>query len=302
MVKQSAPIQEVARLLDLVPFLSTHSHISLKELASEFGVSEKEMAQELTSLSMCGLPGYTPYELIEVYFDSGFVTINNHESLDLPRALTNVELSSLLIGLSMMSESATEDEKLKMAIEELKGKLSRILNSESEVLVSAPSSDVTEIQRAIEERRLLHFAYLSSATGEIVNREVEPFDLSPEQGKIYLRAYCRSAQALRIFRVDRMRNISIGDSFIPAERKIDETSDRAYRSELRVMGRKRAIAEALSLDAIPTSGALTYDSFSQEWVERAVIAFSPDLILDSPLEARARIKSTLEKTLDLYRS
>ena len=72
-------MQEVARLLDLVPFLSTHSHISLKELAHEFGISEKAMASELTALSMCGLPGYTPYELIEIFFESGFVTINNHD-------------------------------------------------------------------------------------------------------------------------------------------------------------------------------------------------------------------------------
>ncbi len=61
MVKQSAPIQEVARLLDLVPYLSTHSYISLKELAAEFGVGERAMAAELSALSMCGLRGYTPY-------------------------------------------------------------------------------------------------------------------------------------------------------------------------------------------------------------------------------------------------
>jgi proteasome accessory factor C len=95
MSNQSAPIQEVSRLLDLVPFLSTHSHISLKELAEEFGISEKAMASELTALSMCGLPGYTPYELIEIFFESGFVTINNHDALDIPRALTQLEVASL---------------------------------------------------------------------------------------------------------------------------------------------------------------------------------------------------------------
>jgi proteasome accessory factor C len=302
MVKQSAPIQEVARLLDLVPFLSTHSHISLKELASEFGVSEKEMAQELTSLSMCGLPGYTPYELIEVFFDSGFVTINNHDPLDLPRALTNIEISSLLIGLSMMSESSTGDVKLHGAIEDLKAKLSQLLNSESQVHVNPPSAEVTDIQRAIAERRLLRFTYLSPATVALDDREVEPYDLTTDQGKLYLRAYCRRAEALRLFRVDRMRNMTLGDSFIPQEREIDETSDRAFRSELRVMGRKRSIAEALSVDSISPAGALTYDSFSQEWVVRAVVAFSPDLILESPIDAKARVKSALEKTLDLYRS
>ncbi len=109
MANKSAPIKEVSRLLDLVPFLSTHSHISLKELASEFGVSEKEMASELTALSMCGLPGYTPYELIEIFFETGYVTINNHETLDIPRALTRLEVASLLIGLEILKDRAEED-------------------------------------------------------------------------------------------------------------------------------------------------------------------------------------------------
>lgn len=302
MAKQSAPIQEVARLLDLVPFLSTHSHISLKELASEFGVSEKEMAQELTSLSMCGLPGYTPYELIEVFFDSGFVTINNHDPLDLPRALTNIEASSLLIGLSLLSESTTGDEKLQSAIDHLKSKLSHILKSEIEVQVTPPSPEVIEIQRAIDERRLLCFSYLSPTKAALDNREVEPYDLTLDQGRLYLRAYCRSAEAIRLFRVDRMSAVTAGESFVAEGRELDEISERSFSSELRVVGRKRAIAEALSIDSIPPSGEIAYHSFSQEWVERAVVANSPDLILISPLDAKARVKSTLEKTLDLYRS
>lgn len=302
MAKQSAPIQEVARLLDLVPYLSTHSHISLKELASEFGISERAMAQELTSLSMCGLPGYTPYELIEVFFDSGFVTINNHESLDMPRALTNIEISSLLIGLSMLSESSAGDEKLHKALENLKSRLADVLSSTAEVKISAPSLEITEIQRAIEERRILQFTYLSIATAEVRNREVEPLNLFVDQGKFYLRALCRDAGALRHFRVDRISSITVGDSSISGGEVSEESSERTFQSHLRVMGRRRAIAETLSIDSIPPSGSLAYDSFSQEWVERAVVAFSPDLVLEAPADAKARVKRTLEKTLDLYRS
>lgn len=162
MAKKSAPILEVSRLLDLVPYLSTHSHISLKELANEFGITEKEMANELTSLSMCGLPGYTPYELIEIFFDSGFVTINNHDSLDIPRALSNLEVASLLIGLEMLRESVSEsDSRTASALEALLDQLRALSSSTIQVNENPALSTQSEIQRAIQTRSAIEIAYNS---------------------------------------------------------------------------------------------------------------------------------------------
>ena len=78
--KISAPLERTARLLDLVPYISSHQGISLKELAQTFKVDQGQMTSDLTTLWMCGLPGYTPLELMDLDFESGFVTIHNVNS------------------------------------------------------------------------------------------------------------------------------------------------------------------------------------------------------------------------------
>jgi predicted DNA-binding transcriptional regulator YafY len=302
MAKKSAPIQEVARLLDLVPFISTHSHISLKELSSEFGVTEKAMADELTALSMCGLPGYTPYELIEVYFDSGFVTINNHETLDIPRALTNVEASSLLIGLGLLRESAQGEDRLVAAIDALSEKLQSVVDPIVDFENVGDGAEIALIQRAIAERRGITFEYHSPVKDQVGRRDVEPVSLYSENGKIYLGAFSKDANAYRTFRVDRMSEIELGEA-LSDSKSIESNNDLPeFKVHLRALGKRRAISEALSLQELASDGEFLYRSYSSQWVERAVITFAPDLILEAPAESRSQVRAEASKILALYRS
>ena len=93
MAKQTtSPIAKTARLLDLVPFITTHQGISIKDLAKEFAITTEELLDDLNTLWMCGLPGYTPLELIDLSFESGYVSIRNAEILQKVRLLTKEEL------------------------------------------------------------------------------------------------------------------------------------------------------------------------------------------------------------------
>ena len=56
---QSSPIAKAARLLDLVPYISTHQGISIKDLAQEFDVSTTELLDDLNTLWICGTVPYT---------------------------------------------------------------------------------------------------------------------------------------------------------------------------------------------------------------------------------------------------
>jgi proteasome accessory factor C len=60
MAKQESGLARTARLLDLVPYLTTHQGIAISELAKTFNTTVKEIADDLNTLWMCGLPGYTP--------------------------------------------------------------------------------------------------------------------------------------------------------------------------------------------------------------------------------------------------
>ena len=101
----SAPLLRTARLLDLVPYLNTHQGIALNELAAHFDVTTAQMSADLTTLWMCGLPGYTPLELMDLEFESGYVTIRNAATLSKPRSITFQEGVALLLGLDLIASS-----------------------------------------------------------------------------------------------------------------------------------------------------------------------------------------------------
>ena len=104
MVKRtSTPIEQTARLLDLVPFLLAHQGIPVEQLAEHFRVTKEIILDDLNTLWMCGLPGYTPLELIDLEFDSGFVTIRNAQPLAEVRALVGSELVALVLGLDLLA-------------------------------------------------------------------------------------------------------------------------------------------------------------------------------------------------------
>lgn len=300
MAKQPAPIKEVSRLLDLVPYLSTHSHISLKELSREFGVSEKEMANELTALSMCGLPGYTPYELIEVFFDSGFVTINNHEALDIPRALTTLEAASLLIGLEILRESHQEGSDEYSRVSELIDQIRQLIGSSIVVERGLDNSHQVDVEAAIAARETIEISYLSPSRDELTIRKVDPLSLENNHGFTYLIAYCHLSSEVRNFRLDRVHSVTRLAQKFESQAKSKASLDEKIVCTVEIGHSRRAIAELFSLDSLPASGLVEITTFSSEWLSRAVIAHSPDLTLAQPSELRQHIHQKLENILALY--
>lgn len=302
MAKVTAPIQEVSRLLDLVPYLSTHSYISVKELAEEFGVSEREISNELTALSMCGLPGYTDYELIDVSFDSGFVTIRNHDPLDIPRALTNLEVATLLIGLEIMRDAIESDKgDLVEKIDSLIDQLSPLVGTALAVETHPEALHASQLQKAIAERLALEISYESSTDGVVEDRLIEPLSIYREQSHTYLHAYCHKVKGYRNFRVDRIFSLSTSTEKIQ-DRTAEKTTGEREGFQLVANKRRRAIAEFIQVDEIAGDGRVAFSAYSREWLAKTVTSFAPDLVLEEPVDFRAEIATRLENILALYRS
>ena len=101
-------LDRTARALDLVPYLLEHQGISVAELAQVFGVSEKQINSDLILIHMCGLPGYTPLELIEMYYEDGYVTVSDPQSLNKPRKMNRTEITSLLVSLDLLKSARSD--------------------------------------------------------------------------------------------------------------------------------------------------------------------------------------------------
>ena len=318
MIKKSAPLLEVERLLDLVPFLSVNPYISLKELSVEFGVSEREMSNELIALSMCGLPRYTPYELIDVSIESGYVSISNHETLDIPRALSTGELTAFLLGLNLIRDSLLNSPQEKGSpskvaqVDSLIARLKAVLDTPIDVELNTSSHFLTEIERTIASRGSLLIRYLSSSDDAAKDREIHPLSLSREGQHIYLSAFCISSQAHRNFRLDRIEAVTVVDAVIDENliaqmRKVEEESESAetvapMKIKLRILRNKRRYAELLNIESIPSSGLVEIEVYSQVWLVRAISAARGDIEVVAGAEISALIAARARQIRSLYRS
>jgi proteasome accessory factor C len=250
---------------------------------------------------MCGLPGYTPYELIEIFFDSGFVTINNHDALDIPRALTSLEVASLLIGLEILRESATAtDAALVEKIDILIAELSGLIGESIEVEDSPQSSHRVLIEQAIAARRTLEVEYISPVRDEVTLRRIDPLYFERVGNLTYLVAHCHEQGAVRNYRLDRFQSVVATEIEYSPVNVETVGGDQKLALSMMATGSRRAIAELFAVGNIPQSGHFEVEVYSSEWAEKAVVAHSPDLTLKAPEELRQGVRQSLQNILALY--
>lgn len=298
----SAPLLRTARLLDLVPFLNTHQGIALKELAQHFNVSQSQMTADLTTLWMCGLPGYTPLELMDLEFESGFVSIRNAATLSKPRTITFQEGVALLLGLDLIASSLPDDRQdLLEATESLRGRLTKILGVpvKLSVATSTSGSVLTAISHAVQTNGGLKLRYHSMYKDLVSERVVIPVDIYQSNENLYMRAYCLTSCDYREFRVDR---IELATPEPVVENFVQDTKDSKKISFSLVLQKaSRDVCERFAITNIEIGTSIELSSFSKQWIERSVMASGGAVLLQTPPETRAEVAKKAQLMLNRYK-
>lgn len=298
----SAPLLRTARLLDLVPFLNTHQGIALKELAAHFDVTPTQMSADLMTLWMCGLPGYTPLELMDLEFESGFVTIRNAPTLAKPRTITFQEGVALLLGLDLVASSIPEERAdLLKSVQSLRERLTKLLGVPIKLSVVAATSGAvsTTITQAIQSNGGLEIRYHSLYKDQISQRSVMPIDLYDSNGQQYMRAFCFTANDYREFRVDRIESATA--AAVPAQLSAEVVNQEKIAFQITAQTHSRDVAERFAISDMPLETAIELSSYSRQWIERSVMASGAAVILNSPLEIRAELVKKAQLVLNRYK-
>jgi proteasome accessory factor C len=298
----SAPLLRTARLLDLVPYLNTHQGISLKELAQHFDVSPSQMSADLTTLWMCGLPGYTPLELMDLEFESGYVSIRNAETLSKPRSITFQEGVALLLGLDLIASSLPEDRQdLLISIASLRSRLTSILGVPVKLSATASTSGVvtTTISQAITKKSGLEISYHSMYRDLLTERTVMPIELYEKDSHQYLRAYCFTALDYREFRVDRVK--SVKPTNVPETFESNKQAPGKIDFSITTMDPSRDVVERFGITDTVTGSQLDLSSYSRQWIERSVMASGAAVVLNSPSEIRDEVAKKAQLMLNRYK-
>ena len=299
----SAPLERTARLLDLVPYINTHQGIALKDLAAVFEVSNAQMVNDLTTLWMCGLPGYTPLELMDLDFESGFVNISNAPTLAKPRSVTFDEGVALILGLALLRASIPTDRSdLLEKIDSLSARLSSIINLNSTFSVIAPINQGVSaaIDEALASRSSLEIEYHSMYRDEITQRTIFPIEIIQVEGQHYLSSYCYSATDFRQFKLDRIQKaiVTQESKTIPE----DATDTQRINSRLKVLKPTREIAERFSRQDLKAGSEFDFQTYSQQWLERSILSSGDGVALLTPPEIRASIAQMAQSMLDRYKA
>lgn len=298
----SSPLLRTARLLDLVPFLNTHQGIALKELAAHFDVTPTQMSADLMTLWMCGLPGYTPLELMDLEFESGFVTIRNAPTLAKPRTITFQEGVALLLGLDLVAASIPEERAdLLKSVQSLRERLTKLLGVPIKLSVVAATSGAvsTTITQAIQSNGGLEIRYHSLYKDQISQRSVMPIDLYDSNGQQYMRAFCFTANDYREFRVDRIESATA--AAVPAQVSAEVVNQEKIAFQITAQTHSRDVAERFAISDMPLETAIELSSYSRQWIERSVMASGAAVILNSPLEIRAELVKKAQLVLNRYK-
>ena len=299
----SAPLERTARLLDLVPYINTHQGIALKDLAAVFEVSNAQMVNDLTTLWMCGLPGYTPLELMDLDFESGYVNISNAPTLAKPRSVTFDEGVALILGLDLLRASIPTDRSdLLEKIDSLSARLSSIINLNSSFSVIAPINQGVSaaIDEALASRSSLEIEYHSIYRDEITQRTIFPIEIIQVEGQQYLSSYCYSATDFRQFKLDRIQKaiVTQESKTIPE----DATDTQRINSRLKVLKPTREIAERFSRQDLKAGSEFDFQTYSQQWLERSILSAGDGVALLTPPEIRASIAQMAQSMLDRYKA
>ncbi|TLM73453.1 YafY family protein [Pseudarthrobacter sp. NamB4] len=204
---------QLKRMLQLVPFLVHNQGLHIQDVADRFGISRKELENDLQILICSGLPEGYPDDLLDIQWDDDHVYITQDLDLTKPVRFTVEEACALLTGLETLN--SLPDVAEGGALESVTLKLLAAAGEEGLRAASvagpevAPADAATHalVRQAIESRAQLHLTYFSPQRDSVSVRDVDPLRLYSLDNTWYLEAYCHSVEGLRNFRLDRVQEI-----------------------------------------------------------------------------------------------
>lgn len=208
-------VGQLTRLLAMVPWLLARPGVSVADAAREFGLSEDELRADLTLIFFCGLPGHMPDDLIDVSLDGDRIVISNADTIARPLRLAPDEAAALITALRSLADlpSPTGPDVVERTIAKLERAAGDAAEAHQHLTVSIEGgrNHGQAISDALRERRRLAIEYYVPARDEVTTREVDPLRLLVVDGQSYLEAWCLAADALRLFRLDRLQAVQMLD-------------------------------------------------------------------------------------------
>ncbi len=315
------PEGRIQRLLSLIPYVLKNQGVTVTELCRVFGVSRAQLMSDLDLIFICGQPDYTPADLIEVEIDGDRVYIRMADYFARPMRFTAAELSGLYLACRAVVELSgpPASSALTSAMEKIAGALERgTLNEEDisrTVDIHSPTPEhgtTAELSHACTKRRVVEMEYYTYGRDDMTRRRVHPLSLEFGMGHWYLRAWDERSSEVRVFRVDRIKDISVTTAgFGPHEEEEDTppgpygiTTSGGIEVYLRFppslarWAKEQPIFSQTREERGRLVCMLRTDNLT--WLERELLKYGTEVEILAPPELKERLRTRVLSLLSIY--
>lgn len=250
---------KTARMFSILIYLLKKNIVSAEELADEFEVSKRTIYRDMDTLSSIGIPiisylgkngGFT---LIDNYQLNKF-TFNEEEKKFLLEGLT---LKNELYDNNQLSTLQNKIELLKENKEEYHSTItisSSTLHRES--IEEETKGKIKKIHSIMDEGRKICISYVSQ-TANVSSRIIQPVKLNFMNGSWYLEAFCELKNAMRLFKLTRIRNMEV----------IHDRNRTTYTEKNEYLTNKSAKMEKIILLFSQSELGKLYDFFTEDEIK-----------------------------------
>jgi proteasome accessory factor C len=314
--------ERLRRLLALVPYVSARRVVGLSETAATFGMTERELIDDLNLAWCVELRAPEPYCPIDLSYEDGEISISQAESIARPLRLAADEASALLVALRMLAEAASFDQhrggdavaRLIAKIETAAG-AAGAASSQVAIQIEQPNAGglAATLSGALAAGKRVHLRHYAHKRDEATERDVDPMRLLVVEGRTYLEGWCRRAEGVRLFRLDRVMSVDVLD--VPAQVPeaaepvdVDAGLFRASPSdmlaELELGPGARWIAESYPCETVTelADGRLRVGLRTPDtaWVRRMALRYGEEVRVLAPAGLADEVRATATAALAQY--
>jgi proteasome accessory factor C len=322
--------ERLRRLLALVPYVASRKVVGLAETAATFGMTERELIDDLNLAWCVELKDPDPYCPIDLSYEGGEIVISQAESIERPLRLAADEASALLVALRTLQEASGgmggergtgsgADEPpspVESVILKLENAAAGVAVDRSRVAVVPPADEHGWAQRlraALADGRRVHLRYYVHGRDEATERDVDPMRLLVAEGRTYLEGWCRRAEGVRLFRLDRVLDLRVldVDADVPGDAEPVDVDAGLFRPSpadivvvLDLSAAARWVTEYYLAESMTDLGdgwlRVTLRTPDTGWVRRLALRLGDDGRVVSPAALATEVRDAATAALALY--
>jgi proteasome accessory factor C len=299
----------------MVPYFQVNPQVSYAKAANDLGVNRKQLEADINQLWICGMPGYTPGDLIDFELSDDTINVTFSAGIDRPLQLTSTEATGILMALRALAEipGVVDPAAARSAIAKIDSAAGTAEAGSTETSGATESAAAAAVRQAVHDQRALRIEYFSASRDAQSTRVVDPIRVVLVGDQSYLEAWSREAEGVRLFRFDRILDATVLDEpSAPPETAVGGPVNTALFDadpSLPAASLRIAPGAAWMLEYFPMrvvaelpdghrEVAMTYAA--EDWLVRQILGFGSDVAVLGPPAVVERMRRSADEALAAY--